>query len=74
MQVLTHRERVEMARPPQLCTFACLIQRGAFFFFDTETPELYEGDGEPPPEQVMKEPSPDSPLRLPPRGAGFSEL
>ena len=47
---------------------------GGFFFFDTETQELYEGDGEPPPGQVMKEPSLDSPLRLPPRGAGFSEL
>ena len=46
---------------------------GGFFFFETETQELYEGEGEPPPDQILKEPSLDSPLRVPPRDNAFSE-
>ena len=44
---------------------------GGFFFFDTATQQLYEGDGEPPADQILKEPKLDSPLRLPPREGGF---
>ena len=44
---------------------------GGFFFFDTATQQLYEGDGEPPADQILEEPTLDSPLRLPPREGGF---